>query len=487
MTVQMERQLYKIFSSLVLICSLSSCATNPVTGKQDFMMISEEQEINLGKQYHQEVLKEYKLYNDPQLQAYVTRLGEELAQKSHRNNLFYHFYVIDSPVVNAFALPGGYIYISRGILAYMNSESELAGVLGHELGHVTARHSAKAISKQQLTSMFATAAVIATGNRVFGDLSSILGSAIISGYGRAAELESDRLGAEYIAAVGYDPDDMIDVIGILKDQEAFEKQRASEEDRQPRSYHGLFATHPRNDDRLKEVIAAAKNQQNASTRPNNREEFLKRLDGMVFASSEEQGVTRGNRFYHNKLNFTVTFPEQWRIENRPDSLLSTAKTNDSIILVGMDDLNFKESADAYLKRKYPQIEQLVPVKTKSGLGGAAGVAELNTPYGNKQTRIATVFEGKRAFVFIGVHKDAGVLPGDNFFETVESIRNLKQDERELARGQRIRIVRAKAGDTFKKLAGQSVLTNYAEAQLRLLNGMYPEGEPEAGELIKIVQ
>ncbi len=483
----MKIQLYKIFASLILVTFLAACATNPVTGKQDFMMISEEQEINLGKKYHQQILKQYKLYDDPELQAYVTRLGEELAEKSHRNNLFYHFYVIDSPIVNAFALPGGYIYISRGILAYMNSESELAGVLGHELGHVTARHSAKAISKQQLTGILATAAVIATGTRAAGDLSSILGSAVISGYGRAAELESDRLGAEYIAAVGYDPEDMIDVIGILKDQEEFEKQRAKEEDRQPRAYHGVFATHPRNDDRLQEVIAAAKVHQTEVTRSNNRDEFLKRLDGLVFAEGEAQGVTRGNKFYHNNLDFTVTFPERWRIENRPSSLLSTSNTNDSVILMGMDDLNYKEQPDDYLRRNYQGIEQLEPITTDSGLKGYSGVARLRTPYGSKESRVATVFQGKRAFVLIATHKEKGRLPGQEFFNTVKSVRNLKKSERELAKGQRIRIVKAKPGDTFAKLAAQSALPNYAEAQLRLINGMYPDGEPDAGQLIKIVE
>ena len=450
-------------------------------------MISEEQEIDLGKKYHQEILKQYKLYDDPELQAYVTRLGEELAEKSHRNNLFYHFYVIDSPIVNAFALPGGYIYISRGILAYMNTESELAGVLGHELGHVTARHSAKAISKQQLTGILATAAVIATGTRAAGDLSSILGSAVISGYGRAAELESDRLGAEYIAAVGYDPEDMIDVIGILKDQEEFEKQRAKEEDRQPRAYHGVFATHPRNDARLQEVIAAAKVHQTDGTRGKSREEFLKRLDGLVFAEGEAQGVTRGNKFYHNDLDFTVTFPQNWRIENRPSSLLSTANTNDSVILMGMDDLNYKETPEAYLQRSYAGIEQLQPVTTVSGLKGSSGVTSLRTPYGNKDSRVATVFQGKRAFVLIATHKEKNRLPGQEFFDTVKSVRNLNESERELAKGRHLKIVKAKSGDTFAKLVQQSTLTNYAEEQLRLLNGMYPDGEPQPGQLIKIVE
>ena len=483
----MKIQSHKIFLSLILVALLASCATNPVTGKQDFMMISEEEEINLGKKYHQEILKQYKLYENPKLQAYVSKLGEELAQKSHRDHLLYHFYVIDSPIVNAFALPGGYIYISRGILSYMNSESELAGVLGHELGHVTARHSAKAISKQQLTGILATAAVIATGTRAAGDLSSILGSAVLSGYGRAAELESDRLGAEYIAAVGYDPDDMIDVIGILKDQEEFEKQRAKEEDRQPRAYHGVFASHPRNDDRLQEVIAAAKKQQVEVTRSNNRDEFIQRLDGLVFAEGEAQGVTRGNKFYHNELDFTVTFPPQWRIENRPKSLLSTANSNDSVILMGMDDLNYKETPDAYLKRNYPGIEQLQPISTGSGLKGYSGVAKFKSPYGNKDSRVATIFQDKRAFVLIATHKDKSRLPGNEFFDTVKSVRSLNENEQELAKGQHIRIVKAKPGDSFAKLAAQSTLSNYAEAQLRLLNGMYPDGEPQVGQLIKIVE
>ncbi len=174
--------------ALTIVVLSSGCATNPVSGGKDFVLMSEDQELEMGRQYHQEVLKEMPVYEDPELQAYVNRIGQELAKKSHRHNLIYRFTVLDSPTVNAFALPGGYIYITRGILAYMNSEAHLAGVLGHELGHVTARHSVRQQSTGTLIQILGAAATVGTGSRAVGDLSNMLGSALISGYGRKMEL-----------------------------------------------------------------------------------------------------------------------------------------------------------------------------------------------------------------------------------------------------------------------------------------------------------
>ena len=128
---------------LFLILSLSGGAVNPVTGKQDFVVLSEEQEIQMGREYNAQILRQYQIYEDEKIQNYVQSIGESLAKKSHRPNLIYRFTVLDSPEINAFALPGGYIYINRGLMAYMSSEEELAAVLGHEIGHVTARHSVK--------------------------------------------------------------------------------------------------------------------------------------------------------------------------------------------------------------------------------------------------------------------------------------------------------------------------------------------------------
>ncbi len=196
------------------LTGLPGCATNPVTGSSDFVLMSEQQEIALGRQSHPQILKESPEYTNAQLAAYVQRVGAKLAAHSHRSNLIYRFTLLDSPDVNAFALPGGYIYITRGLLAYLNSEAELAAVLGHEIGHVTARHSVRQQSASTATGLFGAVLAGVTGVSAAGDVANIAGTALVRGYGREHELEADRLGAEYLARSGYDPQAMLRVIHV---------------------------------------------------------------------------------------------------------------------------------------------------------------------------------------------------------------------------------------------------------------------------------
>lgn len=274
----------KIFSLSLLLSSLlalAACSVNPVSGKKDFTLISEQQELAMGAQSHKSILKQKKRYNNPALQAYVNSIGQTLAKHSHRKNIRFTFTILDDPSVNAFALPGGYVYITTGIMAYLNSEGELAGVLGHEIGHVTARHGVKqqsaGVASAILVDLLAKKAGASTGNSL-----NQLSTALLRGYGRDHELQSDKLGAEYLARVGYDPENMIDVVSVLKAQEEFDKYQARKEGRQPRAYHGVFATHPRNDVRLQQVIKAAKRFKTAGTRPANHDGYLKRINGLKY-------------------------------------------------------------------------------------------------------------------------------------------------------------------------------------------------------------
>src|SRR5690606_540866 len=196
-------------------------------GRTDFVMMSERQELDLGARYNQEILKQYPRYEDAKLQAYIQRVGERVARSSHRNQLNYVFTLVDSPDVNAFALPGGYIYIHRGLLAYLNSEAELAAVLGPEVGHVTARHSVRQQSQSTAWGLLGQAAAIGTGVGAVGDLTSVMGNAFVRGYGRDMELEADGLGAQYLARSGYDPQAMIEVVKVLKNQEDFARDQAA--------------------------------------------------------------------------------------------------------------------------------------------------------------------------------------------------------------------------------------------------------------------
>lgn len=300
----MKINIIKLLVTSFLLLVLQACATNPVSGRPELAM-SEAWEINAGAKYHQQILKQYQLYDDPELQAYINDIGQRLARKSHRPDLPFTFTLLDSPDVNAFALPGGYVYITRGIMAYMNKESHLAGVIGHEIGHVTGRHGAQRAAQQQVAQVASVAVAIGTGSGELLQASQMLGGALMSGYGRNQELESDSLGARYIAQNNYAPDDMIEVIGILKNQELFAKQQAQEEGRELQGYHGLFSTHPRNDQRLQGVIKAAEKYRDLSQPTPDDGRFLQLSDGMAFGESEAQGIMRGNKFYHKSLNLFI--------------------------------------------------------------------------------------------------------------------------------------------------------------------------------------
>lgn len=477
----LKNRVFRIAALGFCLLAVTGCATNPVSGESDFVLMSEEQEIAMGKQNHVEVMKQYKEYKDPELQSFVEQIGQKLAVAGHRGHLEYTFTLLDSPQVNAFALPGGYIYITRGIMAYMNNEEQLAGVLGHELGHVTARHGVRQHGAQTAASVIGVLATIATGSQQVAEASNQLGGALVSGYGRQHELEADRLGAEYLARTGYDPEKMLGVVGILKDQEEFELQRAREEGREPRVYHGVYASHPENDDRLQEVIRAADKFKNPDARQTDPEAFLKLMDNVTFGDSEEQGIVRDHRFYHKELDFTVAFPQGWRIENQPTQLVAIRQDSAAAMIMSLDKLESNENASQFLYRKFPKLEE----GQKLDKGAYTGTLNGKTPFGVTRFRVTSVPHGDHVFIVAGFAKEN--RPDQDFLDTAESIRKLNPSDVKLATAKRIDLVRVKSGDTFEKFAAQSDLGKYAEDQLRLLNGMYPDGELRTGQLIKIIR
>ncbi len=471
--------------------ALAGCATNPVTGKRDLVLMTENQEIELGKKAHQQLMQQYRAYENPALQRYVAGLVEELAQKSHREDLIFHVTVLDSPEVNAFALPGGYIYITRGIMAYMSSEAELVGVLAHEIGHVTARHGVRQHSVSTLLDLLGTGVGIAMENESAADLAKVGGAVLSRGYGREHELEADRLGAEYLARAGYDPEEMIKVIGILKAHEEFDKQLAKEEGREPRRYHGVFATHPENDTRLQEVVKAANKYKTATTGKINREVFLHHVDGLVLGASEKDGVLRGNKFYHNDLNLFIEFPHGWKVDNLPDRLLAKPKGKDvdTWLQITIDDLNKRQTPKAYLREAIGgKLNDGQAIKTPD-FEGYTGETVTYTRNGRLLNRVAAVLDNHRVYQISVSSKNRNSFDKHDgaALDAIQSMRNLKGDEIPLATPKRLKLIRAEAGDTFASLAKESDLAHHPVEQLRLLNGMYPDGEPAPGQLIKIVQ
>ncbi len=479
------------FSSLLMLALglmvLKACALNPATGDNDLVFMSENQEIALGREYHKEVVKQYEPFADQELQDYVQAVGEKVASVSHRGNLYYRFTVLDSPDINAFALPGGYIYIHRGLLTYMNSEAELAAVLAHEVGHVTARHAVRRHTSATLAGIFSTAVAVGTGQRAAADLASLLGQAVTRGYGREHELEADGLGASYLARAGYDPQAMVEVIGLLKMQQEFSDAVARESGDTPSSYHGLFATHPRHDTRLQQVVGQAVLQGGEGRV--GREAFLAAIDNVDFGDSTQAGVRRGNRFYHKPLAFTVSFPDQWRILNYPSAVIGHTVLKDGFVQMTLEDLNKRITPEEFIRERLgvKKLRAGEPL-SQSGLEGYTGIAPGGMA-GGKLHRVGVVYYRRQAYIFRGwAEKQRGFDELDaDFLASIRSFRPLRAEEQHLAESLKLKVHTARRGDTFARLASRSRIPNHPEAQLRLLNGMYPDGELSPGSRIKIVR
>lgn len=478
--------LRRVVIALSGVMLLTHCAQNPVSGGKDFVLMSEQQEIQQGAQAHKEVLQEYGRVDNKQLQDYVSRIGRQLAAKSHRPTLNWHFTVVDSPQVNAFALPGGYVYITRGIMAYLNSEAELAGVIGHEIGHVTARHGVRQQSTATVVGLGAIlGSILVPGmdNQAGSSLLQAIGQSLVAGYGREHELEADRLGAEYLAKSGYNPQAMVEVIGVLKSQEQYDIQLAKEEGREPRRYHGVFESHPSNDVRLNQVVGEANKYQVAKP-VENREAYLRVMDGVYFGDSPEQGVIRNNALLHEKLGIAVQFPQGWRVQNQPERVVAVNPQGSALVEL----------------RAGPKNAQ--PMDTlRKGLKLDAGARfESGNVNGNPAAFAAGALQGRPVLAAAINHKGdqylmAALAKDANAYNqnrnemraVINSFHSLTPEERKQAQPHVIRVIEAKPGTTMAQLAAQSPLGKTAEAQLRLMNDFYPMGEPRPGQMIKIVQ
>ena len=471
--------------TLALGASVSACvgAVNPVSGERDWTTVDEQQELEIGHETHQKILDLYGYYDNPRLQEYVSQVGQALVPHTHRPELDYRFTVLDSPVINAFATPG-YVYITRGMLAMLNSEAELAGVLGHELAHITARHTARRIGQQQTVGIIKLVLDVAVDNSLLNDTTNLLGEAYVRGYGRENELEADRLGARYAALAGYDPEALLEVIRILKDQETYEVKAAAREGREPQVYHGLFATHPDNDDRLQEVIREANRHRTDAEAWVRRPEYLRHIDGMTVGSAEFEGMLRGRHFYHRIYDFTVTFPEGWKTYNLPDRLVAEAPSRDMQIRLTLLERSSPQPPCEFLQRRFKKLAQL-RVRATEGFAGCQVWV-----WGEQSVANVLVLEhSSRIFLVAGAQ--AGRLETlRHHAQAVEgafqSVRPMTRAEYDAARPPKLQVVEAKVGDTYADYAEGADWDPYPEDQLRLFNAAYPSGEPIPGEPVKTV-
>ena len=474
----------KLLISFSFLSLIISCSVNPVTGERDFVLMSEDAELEMGRKYYSQILQSQALYQDPKIQSYVQSIGDSLAELSHRADLIYRFTVLDSPDVNAFALPGGYIFINRGLMVYLSSEEELAAVLGHEIGHVTARHSVRQISQAQVLSIISYAVAREAGSAA-GDLANIASGALVAGYGRDMELQADSLGAEYMAKQGYSALGMIDTISVLKEHELYSTEVSKRRGSNQQTYHGIFASHPSNDSRLKEVIKKADSLRKDSLESNSLN-YLKRIEGMTYGDSQVAGILRKNGFYHKDLDIRLISPDNWEVLNTPNSLIFIAPEGKASLQVSVSDQVRKETPKNYLSRLTSgEVYQSKELK----LGGHQAFLTL-LEENFRTSRVAIIFKDRRIFTFYGTTEKNGfdISEFDNqFLSIIKSFRDLKATEFELTKPLLIKSYKVTRGDSYSLLARKSPIPFDPESRLRLLNGDYPDGNLEVDAWIKIVE
>jgi hypothetical protein len=466
------------WAALACALLLGSCAGNP-TGGANFVLMSEKSELETGRTEHEKLLLSTQIYHDAKLQALVEKVGQRLAAISHRPELHYHFTIIDSTDINAFALPGGYIYVNRGLLDVLTSESQLAAVMGHEIGHVTARHAVRQNTAQTTSRILSTAAVLATGVSSLGNTADLFGGALISGYGREMELEADGLGAEYLAKAGYDPNAMVEVITALKNQEDFNRKNA----KKAPAYHGLFATHPSNDTRLHDAIAQSNTLKTRTPVAVNPQDFRIATTGLLVGPSVQNlaGNQGRNRYYQPLLNYTLVLPEAWLQQATTTTLTATAPAGShGTLKVEAQRLQQSLTPPQFIHDvlKIADLAQGEALQ-QYGLEGYTGI---NAATGE---RIAVLYHEGRAYSISASGPTDAVNAA--LLDSIKSLRPTTAKEAAYADPLHISWIQADGRSTYTDLARQSRLPEFPEAMLRLMNGDYPAGQPKAGQWIKLVK
>ena len=444
--------------------------------------MGEGQEISIGKENHPQILAEMGRYDDAELQKYVGDLGQRLAKSSERPNLPWTFTVVDQPVVNAFAVPGGFIYITRGILGYLDSEAQLVGVLGHEIGHVTARHSAQQYSRAVLGQAgLLGLGIFVPAARPFGEISAQAMGLLFLKYGRDDERQSDSLGAKYAATNGWDPRAVPGFLSVLA------RMREGSEKGIP----NWLSTHPDPASRVKEVEPLV--QQLAAGRSDLRVErdgYLRRIDGIIFGDNPEQGIVRGTSFLHPVLRFRVDYPQGWQIQNSPQQVVAKAPNADVFMVLQLvqkpQGNNVRDVALASM-----QGAGFQPVDgqrtTINGLDAFIGVYQGQIEgLGAVASRAAHIASGDRIYMVAGLVSPQIFDQADAaFVQTIRSFRTLSAAEAEGIHPNRIDLYTVREGDTWQSIAQRS--GGAVDAQtLAVMNSSQSGSQPVPGARVKIV-
>jgi predicted Zn-dependent protease len=473
----------RLFFIGLLIISVS-CARNPVTGKKEFAFMSEQQEIALGANSNPQIIAEFGEYNDQKIQAFIDEKGQQMAKISHRPNLPFHFKVLDSDVVNAFALPGGYVYFTRGIMAHFNNEAEFAGVLGHEIGHVTARHGVAQQSQGILVQLGLIVGMVAVPELAqFGNELSQGAGLLMLKFGRDDESQSDKLGVEYSTKVGYDAREMA---GFFK---TISRLSGGPEGRVPT----FMSTHPDPLDRNKKVGEMAEAEQKKSNNYNlsvNRDGYLRMIDGIAYGPDPQQGYVESGVFYHPQLKFQFPVPSDWRLQNSPQQVQMAPKDGKAMAIFTLaQQQSLREAANAAIAQDSFKLLNSQNV-TVNGYQAIAMTAEqLNRQTGKTIRALIYVIQADSyIYKFYGLSLSTDFQNYEMLFQnTFRGFRELRDPNRINVFVERVKVKEVNRAGTLADYLRSQGITDKRLEEHAILNGMEQTEQVNLGMLIKVIE
>ena len=486
----MKKHLLLSGSAVAVLLFGNGCATNPVTGKKEVILVSEGQEVAMGAQSDPAVTAQFGLYPDAKMQKFIDEKGQKMAAISHRSNLKYQFRVVDSPVINAFAVPGGYVYFTRGIMAHFNNEAQFAGVLGHEIGHVTARHSARQQTKAILGQVGLMGAMILSPQVAqFGDQAMQGMQLLFLKFGRDDERQSDELGVQYSSKIGYDASQMADFFQTL----AREQQKSKAE-----PIPDFLSTHPNPEDRYTTVKQLAEQWKQANGNPKlavNRDQYLRLIDGLVYGEDPKQGFVENGVFYHPELKFRLPVPAGWKHQNTPQQFQMADPAGKALlILMTAPGATLDEAAQAIAKQLGLQAAEAPRRTTINGFPALAFVADQVTqdPQSGQQVAGVRVLghviqDGKTLYALLGVAAPADFPTyAPQFSGVAEAFQRLTEPDKLNRQPERIRIRKLALRSTLSKALITNGVPEKRLEEMAILNGMLLNELVNAGSLIKVV-
>ncbi|HMJ46221.1 MAG TPA: M48 family metalloprotease [Ferruginibacter sp.] len=470
----------------ISVLFLNNCARNPVTGKKQVVLMSESQEIAMGKEADPQIIAQFGLYDDKALQDFIQQKGKQLAAISHRPTLDYQFRIVDSEVLNAFAVPGGYVYFTRGIMAHFNNEAQFAGVLGHETGHITARHSVAQQRNALLGQLGIIAGVVINPNLAqFAETASQGLGLLFLKFGRDAERQADELGVEYSSKIGYDAKEMADFFITL------ERQGAKSESAELPEF---LSTHPNPGDRnvsVNKLAAEWKQKLNLTNPLVNRNTYLQRIEGLVYGEDPRQGYLENNIFYHPELKFQFPVPQGWNYQNTPQRVQMAPKDGKALLMMTLaQGNNLQEAANAFVQQNNLQVLESRNVNV-NGLTAIAIVSDPKPEQGQQAQAIRIlsylVQYNNLIYLILGVSSTADFNQFTPYFtNTMEGFRQLTDQTKLTKKPERIRIKTINGSTTLEQALRNLSVADKRLEELAILNGMKLTDRVTPGMLIKTV-